>query len=108
VTETSKKDLGRNDPCHCGSGKKYKACHLAQDEAAAREARAKELAKQAEAAPAEGETEGQGEGQAAAASRTHEHEHARPRAHATAQPWKQKGGARAVPRFNAPRRSGGS
>jgi hypothetical protein len=33
--------LGRNDPCHCGSGKKYKQCHLAQDEAAEREARAK-------------------------------------------------------------------
>ncbi|MBN2575881.1 MAG: SEC-C domain-containing protein [Deltaproteobacteria bacterium] len=25
---------GRNDPCPCGSGKKYKKCHLAQDEAA--------------------------------------------------------------------------
>jgi len=24
--------LGRNDPCWCGSGKKYKKCHLAQDE----------------------------------------------------------------------------
>ena len=24
--------LGRNDPCHCGSGKKYKRCHLAADE----------------------------------------------------------------------------
>ena len=36
--------LGRNDPCHCGSGKKYKACHLEQDEAAAREARDKEAA----------------------------------------------------------------
>ena len=21
------KTLGRNDPCHCGSGKKYKKCH---------------------------------------------------------------------------------
>lgn len=29
--------LGRNDPCHCGSGKKYKKCHLADDEASARE-----------------------------------------------------------------------
>jgi hypothetical protein len=36
--------LGRNDPCHCGSGKKYKACHLEQDEAATREAREKEAA----------------------------------------------------------------
>jgi preprotein translocase subunit SecA len=26
---------GRNDPCPCGSGKKYKKCHLAQDEAQA-------------------------------------------------------------------------
>jgi len=24
--------LGRNDPCWCGSGKKYKRCHLEQDE----------------------------------------------------------------------------
>ena len=23
---------GRNDPCHCGSGKKYKKCHLERDE----------------------------------------------------------------------------
>lgn len=23
--------LGRNDRCWCGSGKKYKACHLAAD-----------------------------------------------------------------------------
>jgi hypothetical protein len=22
---------GRNDPCHCGSGRKYKKCHLATD-----------------------------------------------------------------------------
>src|SRR4051812_19958126 len=27
---------GRNDPCHCGSGKKYKRCHLDADRAAAR------------------------------------------------------------------------
>ena len=25
--------LDRNDPCHCGSGKKYKKCHLAADAA---------------------------------------------------------------------------
>lgn len=28
---------GRNDPCHCGSGKKYKKCHLAADDNAARD-----------------------------------------------------------------------
>ncbi|MDX9954510.1 MAG: SEC-C metal-binding domain-containing protein [Anaerolineae bacterium] len=25
-------DLGRNDPCWCGSGKKYKHCHMREDE----------------------------------------------------------------------------
>jgi hypothetical protein len=33
------KPLGRNEPCHCKSGKKYKQCCLEKDEAAAREAR---------------------------------------------------------------------
>jgi hypothetical protein len=28
--------LGRNDPCHCGSGKKYKKCHLDKDQRHAR------------------------------------------------------------------------
>jgi uncharacterized protein YecA (UPF0149 family) len=23
--------IGRNDPCWCGSGKKYKKCHLGRD-----------------------------------------------------------------------------
>ena len=26
--------IGRNDPCHCGSGQKYKKCCAAKDEAA--------------------------------------------------------------------------
>ncbi len=26
-TTTNAPDLGRNEPCHCGSGKKYKRCH---------------------------------------------------------------------------------
>jgi hypothetical protein len=25
-------NIGRNDRCWCGSGRKYKACHLAADE----------------------------------------------------------------------------
>src|SRR5262245_56347661 len=33
-------NIGRNDPCHCGSGKKYKKCCLEKDE----EARRKEAA----------------------------------------------------------------
>lgn len=31
---------GRNDPCYCGSGKKYKQCHMVSDMAAEREQRA--------------------------------------------------------------------
>ena len=26
------KEIGRNDPCHCGSGKKYKNCHMGKSE----------------------------------------------------------------------------
>jgi hypothetical protein len=29
-----RKKLGRNDPCHCGSGKKYKKCHFHKDKLA--------------------------------------------------------------------------
>jgi len=25
--QAGKKEVGRNDPCPCGSGKKYKKCH---------------------------------------------------------------------------------
>jgi len=32
ATETPDLDLGRNDPCWCGSGKKYKHCHMRSDQ----------------------------------------------------------------------------
>ena len=31
--------LGRNEPCHCGSGKKYKKCCMDKDAKAARGAK---------------------------------------------------------------------
>ncbi len=37
--------VGRNDPCPCGSGKKYKNCHMKKDEMAARGAAAPARAK---------------------------------------------------------------
>ena len=56
-------NIGRNDPCHCGSGKKYKKCHLDKDEVADRKARekaalnaAKVAAEEAKDAPTEGPT----------------------------------------------------
>src|SRR5262245_47779168 len=44
--------IGRNDPCPCGSGKKYKKCCLAKDEATARTAYAQQAATQRELARA--------------------------------------------------------
>jgi hypothetical protein len=37
---------GRNDPCYCGSGKKYKHCHESADKAAQAEAHAWDVARQ--------------------------------------------------------------
>ena len=34
--ETVQRDLQRNEPCWCGSGRKYKKCHLQEDENKAR------------------------------------------------------------------------
>ena len=51
--ETRFKNTNRNDSCPCGSGKKYKKCHLAEDEAAQHAA-----VKQAEEAAAKEREEG--------------------------------------------------
>jgi hypothetical protein len=60
------KSAGRNDTCPCGSGKKYKKCHLQADEESYSEALAKAREETAaEAAQAEGdEPEDKKEGQA--------------------------------------------
>ena len=83
--------LGRNDPCHCGSGKKYKQCHLAADEKKAREAREKAAAEApapaAEAAPAPGQ----------------------PPRHKTHQPWKKTAtNTQGFGKTSLPRKVGGS
>lgn len=86
--------LGRNDPCHCGSGKKYKQCHLEKDEAKEREARAKAADKAAgEPAPAEAAS-----GQS---SRKQQRQ-------AAQQPWKGQANTRGFQRVNAMRKVGGS
>jgi hypothetical protein len=54
--------LGRNDPCRCGSGQKYKKCCLPKDDAAQSAEFAKAAAAAAEAAKvAEAEAEAEGE-----------------------------------------------
>ena len=54
---------GRNDPCHCGSGQKYKKCCLAKDDAARAASLAAQVERPAEPA-AEGAVEAAGRGPA--------------------------------------------
>ncbi len=86
---------GRNEPCHCGSGKKYKHCCLAKDEAQAREhAAAEQATVRAESAEAESTEK--------APERA-----PRPPKHQTSQPWKRTEN-RGFPKLNVPRRIGNS
>jgi len=44
MTDSKKSiDIGRNDPCHCGSRKKYKKCCEAKDDAARLKANEKQM-----------------------------------------------------------------
>ena len=71
-------NIGRNDDCHCGSGKKYKKCHLEADEKAKTEALAKANAAAAAAAKESGEAA------PSHAKEHHGHAHgAAPKAHTT-------------------------
>lgn len=85
--------LGRNEPCHCGSGRKYKQCCLDKDEAAARAARAK--GGEAAAAP-EAVEPGRQAVPRPARAQTH-------------QPWKRGAqNTRGFHKFTSPRKVGGS
>jgi len=92
MTDTIPHRPGRNEPCHCGSGKKYKHCHLAADEEEDRAARAKQASEAAPPAPEEEPPAPQ----------------AVPPPRASNQPWKRaaqnaRGGAR---RITTPRKAG--
>lgn len=81
---------GRNEPCHCGSGRKYKHCCLAKDEALAAAARVTAAA-DAGAVSAEAPPPA-----AVRASRP-----------VTEQPWKTSTSRGFVPRSRTPRKVGG-
>jgi hypothetical protein len=93
---------GRNDRCLCGSGKKYKQCCLAKDEAADRESRAAAAEAAAESAPQPpAET-------AAAAATSSDHAKRAVPGRTAAQPWKRSGqNAQRSQKFNMPRKVGG-
>jgi hypothetical protein len=63
IAQERAKTTGRNDPCPCGSGKKYKKCHEAEDSAAvnAELARSADVAAAEAAAAAKEAAEGDGE-----------------------------------------------
>jgi hypothetical protein len=84
---------GRNEACHCGSGRKYKHCCLAKDDAAAVAARASASAAEAEA--------GRPADEATAAS-------VPARKAQTHQPWKTKTSRGFIPRTRTPRKVGGA
>ena len=95
MTLPAKARPGRNEPCHCGSGKKYKHCCLAKDEADASAARAAAAAAQTAEADAATET-------APAADAK------RPQRAQTPQPWKGTTSRGFVQRSRMPRKAGGS
>jgi len=104
--EPNKDTPGRNDPCHCGSGRKYKQCHLAADAAAAQEARkqaAEAAARDAKEPEPEPETAAKGDAGAPGERRV------TPPAHQKGenQPWKKAaGGAHPTQRKSMPRKIG--
>ena len=89
MKKTTVARLGRNEPCRCGSGRKYKQCCLDKDESKARVAYAKAVAEAPESSP-----------DAVAAS---------PRApkHQTQQPWKAANTRGSFQRVRTPRKVGG-
>ena len=91
MAEAETKRPGRNELCHCGSGKKYKHCCLVKDEEAARAAREQEASVAQPAAPAEDEP----------AQRT------TPPPRGAGQPWKRAAQrTRGAQRINTPRKAG--
>lgn len=96
-------DLGRNDPCHCGSGKKYKKCCMAKDEAAEHAAFEKQYAEASKAAAAAAEAK---EKEAKAAP-SKDISSTQTKQKPTSQVTEHHRNTIAAPKFNMPRRTGG-
>jgi hypothetical protein len=97
--------VGRNEPCPCGSGRKYKQCCLDKDEAKARKARAKEAEKARKAAEKAAKKSGKKPADSAGEKTTQP----RPPKPQTYQPWKKSAtNTHAFQRMTTPRKVGGS
>ena len=95
MTDTPISTLGRNDPCHCGSGKKYKKCHTDQDEAKKRAVTEKQWQESAKTTTKSEEKADEGNNT--------------PSKHTPMNPQVSghKRNTLAIPKFNTPRRTGG-
>ena len=95
MTASTAHDLGRNEPCHCGSGRKYKHCCLDKDEALAQAARAKAETDAPVEAPADEPVAGPAR--------------KRPSRPPSYQPWKRSAtNTQSFQRMSTPRKVGGS
>lgn len=105
--------VGRNEPCPCGSGRKYKQCCLSKDETKARQARAKVAEKEAKAAAKSAKAEEKAgkdatEKGASSSGSGKNAQQARPSQPKTQQPWKKAAtNTRAFQRTTTPRKVGG-
>ncbi len=91
MTEAPPERPGRNEPCHCGSGKKYKHCCLVKDEEADRASREQGASTAPQAAPAGDEPSPR----------------ATPPPRAASQPWKRAAqSTRGARRVTTPRKAG--
>ena len=91
MPEETKETPGRNDPCHCGKGRKYKQCCLEKDEAARRKAQA----------PGDQPATGGGSASADAPKPGPSSKKQ------TQQPWKGPRNTKGFQKLTTPRRSGG-
>jgi hypothetical protein len=90
MTGSTTRRPGRNEPCHCGSGRKYKHCCLQTDDARTAAARAEAAAVEAARPP---------DAPAPAPARAKKAQ--------TPQPWKAATSRGFVPRTRTPRKVGG-
>jgi ABC-type Zn2+ transport system substrate-binding protein/surface adhesin len=100
----SRLKTGRNEPCPCGSKKKYKKCHLEADEKANSGALAKINADAAEKVKAEADKHDHEHGH------THDHDHPHDHAHKHEKggPARPQAPVNAQKQVNAPRKTGAS
>ena len=104
----SRMKTGRNDECPCGSGKKYKKCHLEADEKAKSAALAQANAEAAKNAPEHDHEAAEHHGHEGHDHSGHDHPHSHGHSH-------DKGGAKPhsptahmTKQVNAPRKTGAS